>query len=459
MKAIFQTITTFLLLVTLVACSQSESLFPTTSETRTVIVKGLNTKTSIGYEGSDYSHLIWLEGDEVAYVTNCADDLSKAAVVIKNEFKAEIPAAADSQKKLLALWPATGNEGKTLANITTALKHEITQNADDYFDGNLLPMYAVTSIPTDDIVDAQYKVLGSVIRLSFSSQNHENETLKSVTLIANEDLIGVYKPDVELNDVWSFEGNSKEVRVKMEGSPENLLLSNEKLYVYMVVNPNQYTGVRIVVETDANTYEFKDGAMNLHQENKTLYRIHLNLDESGPVPPTPKDSFFVPVRNISEITSDGSYLIVTDNTQALHLTPCEAATSEIDYLAPTEVTVTDNGILKTEEIMQLTWKITLDGEAYTLYSNKHQKYVQAPGGISTRVYGHIWLEPSIEEANYDHVHYDIHVSNELTEIALRHVEAKLQYFTNSNNKMFCFCRPEATDIGSVQDITIYKLAE
>lgn len=459
MKTFFQTIITFLLFLTLAACSQNESLFPTASETRTVIVKGLNTKTSIGYEGSDYSHLIWMEGDEVAYVTNCTDDLSKVATVIKNEFKAEIPADADIQKQLLALWPATGNEGKPLADITTELKHEITQNVDESFDGNLLPMYAVTSIPTDDVVDAQYKVLGSVIRFSIASQNHENETLKSVRLIANEDLTGVYKPGVELNDVWDFEGTSKEVTVNMEGSPEKLLLSNEKLYIYMVVNPNQYTGVRVIVETDANTYEFKDGAMNLHQENKTLYRVHLNLDDSGPVPPMPKDSFFVPISDISEITPDGSYLIVTDNTQALHLTPYEAATSEIDYLTPMEVTVTENGILKTEEIMQLTWKITLDGEAYTLYSNKHQKYVQAPGGISTRVYGHIWLEPNIEEANYDHVHYDIHVSNELTEIALRHVEAKLQYFTNSNNQMFCFCRPEATDIGNVQDITIYKLVE
>ena len=445
------------------ACSSDNDEYGMVNEddTRTIVVRSDFTRTSIDYEGSDYSHLVWNENDQIAYVTDCQGDAFQESVVKGNEFSAEIPKGATSENHLLALWPVAENPGKEVSSAKAELKSSITQRVDAPFDGNLLPMYAYMNIPNGQVVNAQYRMLASVLRFSINpGELHKGEILKSVILTTNEPTTGAYNITREADRLnWMFNGTSTEVQTVLEGEPEALQMNETGHEVYMVVNRGKYTGVNVKVETDAAVYEFKDGKMEVDQEGRTLYRIQLNLDNSSEVPEQPAEKYFIPIADVSEISPEGTYLIVTDDTKAEYFMLGDEASSEIDYLAPLEVTKTEEGILLDEVTQDRSWKIEKDGEAYTLFSNHHQKYIRAPQGISYRVYGHVWMENSLEGFNYDCVHFNIQVGAEGTDIALRHVDAKLQYFTNSSSKMFCFCKPDATDNGKVQNIVIYKLQE
>ncbi|MFR2062487.1 MAG: hypothetical protein ACLS37_11785, partial [Alistipes sp.] len=62
----------------LAACSADNGNGPAVPEnTRTLTVNCPDTRTTIGYEGSDYSHRVWIDGDRVAYATDVAGDVFK----------------------------------------------------------------------------------------------------------------------------------------------------------------------------------------------------------------------------------------------------------------------------------------------------------------------------------------------------------------------------------------------
>ena len=131
-----------------------------TPDTRIITVEGIETRTTIAYEGSDFSHLVWNDGDQVVYATDVAGSAFKTATVSNNQFKAEIPNEAGSNNKLVVLWPGAENEGKDLDGATAELQQNITQQAGAGFDGNLLPMYAEMQVPQGSYIYGHYQMLG-----------------------------------------------------------------------------------------------------------------------------------------------------------------------------------------------------------------------------------------------------------------------------------------------------------
>ena len=94
------------------ACTVSQ--MPDNQQTRriTVSTESIGTKTGIEYEYSDYSHLVWKEGDVVAYVTDCASDVVRTAEVSADgRFTATIPETAGTDNKLFESTENKPSEG------------------------------------------------------------------------------------------------------------------------------------------------------------------------------------------------------------------------------------------------------------------------------------------------------------------------------------------------------------
>ena len=434
----------------LAACSADNGNGPAVPEnTRTLTVTCPDTRTTIGYEGSDYSHLVWIDGDRVAYATDVAGDVFKTAGVADNRFAAEVPAGATADNRLLIVWPAAPNAGGQLAGASAELAGSIDQVAGAPFDGGLLPMYADVSIPADrDQVDALYTVLGSVLRIGIDATGHETEVLRSVTLTAKEKLVGSYTFDAATR-VWSFSGTSNKVTVSVTG--EKAVLS-DKAYVYMVVDPAAYTGVTVTVETDLDTYVYADGAMDVGQKGRTLYRIDLSLDE----PVEPVIPYFTQVTDLSELTDDGTYLIVTDRSA----TQCYATgPKSMTFFMPVALDLTEEGILCTDEVMKHTWKIGKHEATgmYSLWSKEIGQYVGAPGAILSSDYGKFWFDPEIgdDESSILTYYWEIAVDEQSATVQTRRME-DCRFMYKSSVQYFCPCTSQTS---GAQPIRIFKLRE
>ncbi|MGN1210569.1 MAG: hypothetical protein ACI4TM_02710, partial [Candidatus Cryptobacteroides sp.] len=101
---------------------------------RAITVNCPVTKTSISYEGSDVSHLVWSDGDSVAYVTSCEGDIVKVAEVSHNSFMAVVPESASTSDKLFVVYPAGDNEGKTMAQMKATVLADACQDMNESFD-------------------------------------------------------------------------------------------------------------------------------------------------------------------------------------------------------------------------------------------------------------------------------------------------------------------------------------
>ncbi|MBQ5748151.1 MAG: hypothetical protein IIV83_05060, partial [Bacteroidales bacterium] len=100
------------------SCNKSDNYRVPAEDMRVITVGTAATRTTIGYEGSDVSHLEWVDGDQVAYVTDASGDVFKVAEVNSNLFTAEIPAASE---KIYVIYPVGENEGKSLAQVNASL--------------------------------------------------------------------------------------------------------------------------------------------------------------------------------------------------------------------------------------------------------------------------------------------------------------------------------------------------
>lgn len=436
----------------LAACSAYDGNGTAVPEnTRTLTVNCPDTRTTIGYEGSDYSHLVWIDGDRVAYATDVAGDVFKIAGVADNRFAAEVPAGAIADNRLLIVWPAAPNAGEPLAGASAELASSIEQVAGAPFDGGLLPMCADVAIPADrDQVDALYTVLGSVLRIGIDATGHETEVLRSVTLTAKEKLIGSYAFDAATR-MWSFSGTSNKVTVNVTG--EKAVLS-EKAYVYMVVDPAVYTGVTVTVETDMDTYVYADGTMDVGQKGRTLYRIDLSLDE----PVEPVIPYFTQVTDAAELTADGSYLIVSE----LSGTECFAAgAKDMTYLSPVILAVTDKGIVGTSEVMKHTWKIEKHESSgrYSLFSNEVNQFIGAPGAIMVNDYGKFWFASTLADDDTAKLtyHWEITVTDQQATVkTLRMDDCYFMYNSTSSIRYFCPCTSETV---GAKPVKIFKMRE
>lgn len=353
-----------------VSCQKDNTNLPVADNMRTVEVYAAETRTTIGYEASDVSHLEWCAYDNVAYVTDVAGDTFKSATMNHNSqgwyFTSDVPASAET---IYVIYPVGDNVGKTLAEAKATLRAEIEQIAGKSFDGELLPMFATAPITSSNRMEVTYNVLASVVRFSVNGEGHDVESLRSVTLTTTEPLAGDYTVDVASGEL-TFNGEAKSIKVDYTSateSGEDVLLANSH-DIYMVVPSQAFTGVNVVVETDADTYSWSNGAMDLSHPERRLYRINLDLAASDGAP-APVNRYFSPVCSLDEITDNGTYLIATQIDGKYYVTNNEPTDSaNYYYVTGVELPSDEFGILHSDDAMNYTWSITKQADGYMLYS-------------------------------------------------------------------------------------------
>ena len=353
-----------------VSCQRDSATIAVGDEMRTVEVYAAQTRTTIGYEASDVSHLEWCEGDRVAYVTDVAGDTFKSAEMKYSAkgwyFSSNVTAAAET---IYVIYPVGDNVGKSLAEAKASLVAEFQQVADADFVGENLPMYASAPITSTSRVEVVYEVMASVVRFSVVGEGHDIESLQSVTLTTNEPLVGDYSYDAASGKML-FEGAANSIKVDYVSATElgeDVLLARTH-DIYMVVPSATFTGVDVVVKTDADTYVWSNGAMDLSHPERRLYRVALDLAAADGAP-APVNRYFSPVCSLDEITDEGTYLIATNIDGKYYVTnnePTDAA--NYYYVEGVELPSDEFGVLHSEDAMNYTWSITKHDQGYMLYS-------------------------------------------------------------------------------------------
>ena len=353
-----------------VSCQRDSATIAVGDEMRTVEVYAAQTRTTIGYEASDVSHLEWCEGDRVAYVTDVAGDTFKSAEMKYSAkgwyFSSNVTAAAET---IYVIYPVGDNVGKSLAEAKALLAAEFQQVADADFVGENLPMYASAPITSTSRVEVVYEVMASVVRFSVVGEGHDIESLQSVTLKTNEPLVGDYSYDAASGKML-FEGAANSIKVDYVSATElgeDVLLARTH-DIYMVVPSATFTGVDVVVKTDADTYVWSNGAMDLSHPERRLYRVALDLAAADGAP-APVNRYFSPVCSLDEITDEGTYLIATNIDGKYYVTNNEPTdTANYYYVEGVELPSDEFGVLHSEDAMNYTWSITKHDQGYMLYS-------------------------------------------------------------------------------------------
>lgn len=353
-----------------VSCQRDSATIAVGDEMRTIEVYAAQTRTTIGYEASDVSHLEWCEGDKVAYVTDVAGDTFKSAEMKYSAkgwyFSSNVTAAAET---IYVIYPVGDNVGKSLAEAKASLVAEFQQVADADFVGENLPMYASAPITSTSRVEVVYEVMASVVRFSVVGEGHDVESLQSVTLTTNEPLVGDYSYDVASGKML-FEGAANSIKVDYVSATElgeDVLLARTH-DIYMVVPSATFTGVDVVVKTDADTYVWSNGAMDLSHPERRLYRVALDLAAADGAP-APVNRYFSPVCSLDEITDEGTYLIATNIDGKYYVTNNEPTdTANYYYVEGVELPSDEFGVLHSEDAMNYTWSITKHDQGYMLYS-------------------------------------------------------------------------------------------
>lgn len=353
-----------------VSCQRDSATIAVGDEMRTVEVYAAQTRTTIGYEASDVSHLEWCEGDRVAYVTDVAGDTFKSAEMKYSAkgwyFSSNVTAAAET---IYVIYPVGDNVGKSLAEAKASLVAEFQQVADTDFVGENLPMYASAPITSTSRVEVVYEVMASVVRFSVVGEGHDIESLQSVTLKTNEPLVGDYSYDAASGKML-FEGTANSIKVDYVSATElgeDVLLARTH-DIYMVVPSATFTGVDVVVKTDADTYVWSNGAMDLSHPERRLYRVALDLAAADGAP-APVNRYFSPVCSLDEITDEGTYLIATNIDGKYYVTNnVPTDTANYYYVEGVELPSDEFGVLHSEDAMNYTWSITKHDQGYMLYS-------------------------------------------------------------------------------------------
>ena len=373
-KKIFTILATAMSLMA-VSCQSDNTTQTVDDERRSVEVYSVETRTTIGYEASDVSHLEWREGDRVAYVTNLEGDTFKSADMRRGSqgwyFVSDVSKSAET---IYVIYPVGDNVGKSLAEAKASLASNIVQVAGESFDGELLPMLATAPVTSSNRTSAVYNALASVVRFSISGSGHDIESLRSVTLSSAEPLVGDYSVDVTSGDVL-FSGSANSIMVEYASASEmgeDVLLANNH-DIYMVVPSQAFSAVKVVVETDVDSYVWDNGTMDLSHPERRLYRVALDLNASDGAP-VPVNRYFEPVCSMDELTDDGVYLIATKIGGKYYVTnniPTNSA--NYYYVTAIELPSDEFGILHSNDAMKYTWNITNHNNGYKFYSPNMEK--------------------------------------------------------------------------------------
>lgn len=434
-------------------------------DTRSITVFSENmadTRTSIDYEYSDYSHLVWNEGDVVAYVTDLASDVVKEAEVSEGGwFTAEIPADAGADNSLYVLYPGDGLAGTSLSALRLEIAAVQEQDSLAASHGVEIPMYAVSAVPAagQNSISVKYEIPVSVIRFEILSSDFSTDRIQSVTVTAGESLAGGL--DVTRDD---FTGSSNSVTTN--------ILNAEPIvnggYVYVPVVRGNYSGVAVEVLTDNNKFAFPDGTFDLDDPSASLYKVQMVLGEGSVVPAVP---YFAEIQAGEQFSSDARYLLAHKESSLSYRVATKPNSSKIDSKL-FEVDPELGGIPAEGEIMDYVFTITpvceIDGKTYCSFyssvlgskkdggyfglastsSNSGNIFYFQGDGAPTESDTQYLLTVSFEDG-FQYIYNDIYSSTKTTYFKYNN---SLRYFVSSN------VQPGESD-PIIEEVVILKLME
>ncbi len=285
---------------------------------RTVAVNCPMTKTTIDYEGSDVSHLIWNGGETVGYVTSCAGDRVRVASVNSNSFFAQIPVFASEEDQIYVIYPVGDNEGKLLSEISIPLENPVVQNVTASFDGSVYPMFATAPLPSgnNDAVSVTFEFPAAILRFNIFGEASEAEpvSVKSLSFSGKPYMTGHYSigGDGRLQFVPDAEQGQQTIVLEADEDGD-LVIDGEGMYVYAIVPRAEISDFDVKITTDAASFSLTGGKMDLTRKDRSLWRISLDLDAiAEDEPEVTEPTVFKVVTSLDELNEDDKYLIVAD---------------------------------------------------------------------------------------------------------------------------------------------------
>lgn len=376
----------------------------------TVSSDNVDTKTSIEYELSDYSHLVWNSGDKVAYVTDVDGDEVSIGEVTDGSFEAELPSGATAEDLLYIVYPSDGLEGLNIDKLKMPLPVEQHQDTLGSSKGVTVPMFAVTPVPEEGVntVNARYVFPAATLRFSVSSSKYLDEKILSVTLEAQDALTGSMVISRPSNSISLISPSNVVTAVIDRPSP-----IRDGGYIYMNVMRGDYSDVCVTVCTDKSEYVFEGGRFDLTDADASLFKVTLPLD-NGTVP-VPEPSF-KELQEGESFSADSKYLIAYKASPQEYYVASKVNNNKLDRISFAAV---DGGIPAEGAVMDYAFTIApVEGTPYyTLYSDavsmsppsaQHgMGYLGAPGGTSKEIGNFFRADEEGVAANPIQYHWEI----------------------------------------------------
>lgn len=442
------------------ACQITEVSDSIKTRSITVYPVEADTRTSLEYEYSDYSHLVWCEGDVVAYVTDCASDVVKEAQVSsEGVFTATIPESAGTDNRLYVVYPGDGLAGGTLADLSLEISAQQTQDSISAVNstGIVIPMMACTHVPEtgETSVSVSYDVPVSVIRFDFATADFPQDQIQSVTFTAAQPVAGTVNVAGSVNGDVIFNGVSNSVTTTID----RLSPLERGGYVYVPVMRGSYSGVTLEVVTDNNEFVFRDGNFELDDPDATLYKVEMTLGEGQVI----RDPYFVEISEDEQFSADNKYLITYKESSSSYRVASKHISSKIDAKV-FEADADLGGIAAVGEVMDYVFTIApvsdTDG-LYWLYSeaagNTNGNYIGSAGGTSAA--GNFFFQNTEPTSSSNYYIWQITYGDDVQYI---YNEGRNRWFKYSDSiKQFVTSSVGEDNTGNeeIRDITILKLIE
>ena len=442
------------------ACQITEVSEGMKTRSITVYPEETDTKTSVEYEYSDYSHLVWCEGDVVAYVTDCASDVVRVAEVSSDGvFTATIPESAGTDNRLYVVYPGDGLAGGTLADLSLEISSRQTQDSISTVNstGVIIPMMACAQVPETGgtSVSVSYDVPVSVIRFDFATADFPQDQIQSVTFTAAQPVAGTVNVAGSVDGDVVFNGVSNSVTTTID----RLSPLERGGYVYIPVMRGSYSGVTLEVVTDNNEFVFRDGNFELDDPDATLYKVEMTLGEGQVI----RDPYFVEISEDEQFSADNKYLITYKESSSSYRVASKHISSKIDAKV-FEADADLGGIAAVGEVMDYVFTIApvsdTDG-LYWLYSeaagNTNGNYIGSAGGTSAA--GNFFFQNTEPTSSSNYYIWQITYGDGVQYI---YNEGRNRWFKYSDSiKQFVTSSVGEDNTGNeeIRDITILKLIE
>lgn len=444
------------------ACQITEVSDSIKTRSITVYPVEADTRTSLEYEYSDYSHLVWCEGDVVAYVTDYASDVIRTAEVSEGGyFTAQIPEGAGTDNRLYVVYPGNGLAGQSLSGLTLEIKASQTQDSITTANSNgiEIPMMAGIQVPGagENSVSVRYNVPVSVIRFAFNTADFPQDQIKSVTFTASQPVAGTIDVVKSVDGEVTFNGTSNSVTTTVA----KLSPLERGGYVYLPVMRGSYSGVTLEVVTDNNKFVFNDGNFELDDPEATLYKVEMTLGETQII----KEPYFAEISEGEQFSADNKYLITYKESSSSYRVASKHISSKIDAKV-FEADADLGGIAAVGEVMDYVFTIApvsdTDG-LYWLYSeaagNTNGNYIGSAGGTSAA--GNFFFQNTEPTSSSNYYIWQITYGDGVQYIYNEGRNRWFKYDASANSRKFVTSSVGEDNTGNeyIKDITILKLIE